>query len=70
MKDRVILFKFTSLEELLIVYASGDYVLMDPFSGKRFSGTYFKDGNELNQAINERCVAAVLDPNDCLYLMK
>ncbi len=36
MKDRVILFKFTELEELLILYASGEYVLIDPFSGKRF----------------------------------
>ena len=70
MKDRVILFKFTSLEELLIVYANGDYTLMDPFSGKRYTGTYFNDGNQLNQVINERCVAAVMDSNDCLYVMK
>jgi len=41
MKDRVILFRFTENEELLVVYASGEYVMVDPFSGGRSEGTFF-----------------------------
>ena len=42
MKDQIIFFGFTKWEELLIVDASGDYWLIDSFSGNINHGNYTK----------------------------
>lgn len=43
------------------MYASGEYVLVDPFSGKKMEGTFFVGQDEVHRAVNERCVGAVMD---------
>lgn len=43
MKDHIIFFGFTKWEELLIVDASGDFWLIDPFSSNTTQGNYTKE---------------------------
>ena len=43
MKDKIIFFGFTKWEELLVVDASGDYWLIDPFSGSITHSNYSKE---------------------------
>lgn len=39
-KDRIVFIGFTGIEELLVVEASGDYWLIDAFSGQIVQGNY------------------------------
>lgn len=44
-KDNVMFMGFNKVEELLIVEASGDYWLIDPFSGHVSQGNYTNSYN-------------------------
>jgi len=45
-KERVILFAFTLDEQLLIVFATGNYFLIDPATGHVNDGNYISGEND------------------------
>lgn len=57
LKERVILFQFTPDEQLLIIYATGAYFLVDSATGDLTQGNYITGESE-EQRNKNRCVGA------------
>jgi hypothetical protein len=59
LKERVILFEFTAEEQLLIMYANGNYFLIDPATTSIKQGSIFTEDDTKSMS-KTRCSGAQL----------